>query len=348
MQVEKDTILAINDYPYGIEDVRLFENNNNIFIAGGLTSGITNKYIGDWKDNRLFRQVIGKLGSKNDLINNLPSEEIKLEFNCIKAHTLNMEKNWFGYNDKLNNHIIINPTYGSFLPLKIYKLNLNSNISQNKDFNSHNFDKFKIINNINCEEQLPIIDNNLIDNLNKKYKEFTKKNDNLFRLSGGSWGINYDNKILFIGHIVLDITKFDLHKVHIYITNNPNSIISANLSSFIYQRKYQIEVFKKIYRYFNIFFTIKDNKLYSISNSFNIFKNNINDTSINFPLGLIDIGTYMLISLGESDYKTIIIKMEKAEIDKLFLNTDADNYRFLTFDSSQQLVKYNKNIACKF
>jgi hypothetical protein len=54
----------------------------------------------------------------------------------------------------------------------------------------------------------------------------------------------------------------------------------------------------------------------------------------------------MLISFGESDHKTILIKMAKTEIDKLFLNTDADNYRFLTFDSLQQLIKYNKNIIC--
>jgi hypothetical protein len=346
MQVEKDTILAINDNPYGIEDVRLFENNDNIFIAGGLTTGYTNNYVGDWNDNRLFRQVIGNLGSKNNLINNLPSEEIKLEFNCIKAHSQNMEKNWFGYNDSLNNHFIVNPTYGSFFPLKIYKLNLNTSRIQNDDFNLYNFKKFEIINSINCEEQLEITNNNLINNLNDKYREFTKYNKDVFRLSGGSWGINYDNKILFIGHIVLDITNFDLHKVHIYITNNPYTIISANLSNFIYQRKYQIDFFKKIFRYFSIFFTIKDNKLYSISNGFNIFKNDINDTSINFPLGLIDIGSDMLISFGESDHKTILIKMAKTEIDKLFLNTDADNYRFLTFDSLQQLIKYNKNIIC--
>ena len=120
--VVKDTILKLNDKPFGLEDVRLFIENDKVYLTGAGTVGFSDKNEEAWNDNRILKQLICEIGNINDLKNNLPNNMIDIIFNCIESQTNNIEKNWFGYVDNGSN-ILINPTYPTFFPLNKYKIN---------------------------------------------------------------------------------------------------------------------------------------------------------------------------------------------------------------------------------
>jgi hypothetical protein len=352
MKVEKDTLLFMDDGVLGLEDARLFENNNKIYVTGAITTGEVNQSDNTWNDNRIMRQCIGELGTRGELLDNLPFHKIQLKINCIKAHgkTNIIEKNWFGYNDDNNEHIIINPTYIHFLPLQLFKVNLENKESINeKSFAVNSRPKSNLILSINnaltCSKLYNINETDLIKNLNNKYKNYSSNNEQIFRLSGGSWGINYNDEILFIGHLVVYVSNFDIDKVNDEIKMNPNNLISINLIHLIFNRPKQLTFFQKTTRYYNVFFTIKNNKLNRISHAFNIFSDKYSDTSVNFPTGLINTNNHeFFISFGESDSKCILMKISKNDIDKLFNETDNPlKYKFMTFDSSTQLLCYTHN-----
>jgi len=334
-----DTILDIPDYTYGLEDARLFEHNDNIYINATITMGKNEKLT--VPDNRMLRQSIVLLGTKTDLLNNkLPLKKFNVNINCIKLHESNIEKNWFGYN-KDNRHIIVNPSFGNFFPLHQYILDLN-NLEELSDSSSEfHYTEYKKYKSYVCEKSTDIIEENIIKDINNYYKDCLKDNTkNLFRLSGGSWGIPYDEHVLFVGHIVVYVNLLEFDKVQNML--NTKNTKSNNLYSFIKNRNHQLKM-----RYYQVLFkiNINTNKLTELSHSFNIFEKVSDDTSVNFPMGLIKNNDEYIISFGESDYKTCLIKLSKENIDKLFTNISPENYKFITFsnDIHKEICYYDED-----
>jgi hypothetical protein len=331
--VLNDTLLDIIDFPVGLEDVRLFEKDNNIYLNGGLTVGQSSNSKSSYGDPRILRQVICLLGTKENIIRSLPNKIDNININCINLHESNMEKNWFGYDD-----IILNPKYGDFFPIKKFKLDLN--LKEN-NINNEYYPIFKDIKTYKCNNLGSIDGNDLIDNLNKIYNRFMYDNkQKLFRISGGSWGVNYDNDIiLFIGHIVVYVDKLDYNIIEKQINTFPDLQISKNLYQFIKKRNVELKFKNKPMRYYQVFFKFSKslNKVIYISNAFNIFEEKNKDSSINFPIGLIKEDDNYIISFGESDYKTILVKIDNNSVEKLFNYNNLDDYKFLTYIKNNKL-----------
>ena len=344
MEIEEDIVLGIDDEPTGMEDVRLFEENGNFYLSGAITVGNLEKGSGEWKDNRILRQAIVKLGSQNELIQKLSSNLKSVNLNCIEAHTSVMEKNWFGYKNN-NKYIIVNPTFGKFFPLKQFNLELDNLIPLNENVKQLHYPKYKNMRAVKCNSIGQITDNNLIKLLNDTYRSLLKDDSkDLFRLSGGSWGVDISkDESLFIGHVVAYIDLLDNNKVINYIKSNSKSIISNNLYHLLFNRKYQLTFFGKTMRYFQMFFVINknSNKLTKISHGFNIFENKDKESGVNFPIGLVKQNDDIFISFGESDYKTIIIKMKLSEVYKLLNITEIKDTKLLTYDKESKLICYN-------
>ena len=91
----------------------------------------------------------------------------------------------------------------------------------------------------------------------------------------------------------------------------------------------------EICQYFNVFFVIdySQNKVVSMSHGFSIFENKVDDTSINFPMGLTETTPdNFVMSMGESDSKSILVSMTRAQINSLFVDSDdVDTYKLTTF-----------------
>jgi hypothetical protein len=291
-------------------------------------------------DNRMLRQGVVLLGTKSELLNNrLPTKKFNVNMNCIELHESNIEKNWFGYN-KNNQHIIVNPAFGKFFPLNQYVLdleNLENLSSGSSEFHYNEYKNYRAykcnkIDDINGEDIMKRINDNYVDCLSNNTKQ-------LFRLSGGSWGIPYDSEhVLFVGHIVVYVPLLDIDKVkNILTTKNTKS---NNLYSFIKNRNHQLKM-----RYYQVLFkiNINTNKLTELSHAFSIFEKETDDTSVNFPMGLIKNNDEYIISFGESDYKTCLIKLTKENIDKLFENITPENYKFMTFtgDTHSEICYHN-------
>ena len=100
------------------------------------------------------------------------------------------------------------------------------------------------------------------------------------------------------------------------------------------------------FRYYQIFFKINylTNTMEGISHAFNIFKNNDVDTSINFPMGLVNMNNKFIVSFGESDYNACIISLQKSEIEKLFTNVTPETFQVITYDSNTKQICYNLDI----
>jgi len=336
-KVVEDTILIIKDGPLGLEDVRLFEHNNIVYINGAMTVGNSGKAEGQWYDDRILRQGIVKLNTKINLLNELPKTKLNVEINCIKLHGSNMEKNWFGYN-KNNNLIIVNPTFGKFFPLNQYILDFNNLEDLSNESTEKHHNQYKKIKSYHCTKNNDIAGLNIIQNINEYYKDCLKNsNKKLFRLSGGSWGVKYDNDhMLFVGHIVAYVNELDMEKIKIQF--NIKNQKSDNLYSFIKNRQYQLTFFNNTMRYYQVLFkiNINTNEFTELSHAFNVFETKTDDTSVNFPIGLVRINDEFIISFGESDYKTCLIRLDKIEIDKLFMNTEPENYKFMTFNGQNK------------
>ena len=351
MSIEEDIILNLDDEPLGLEDTRLFEENGFIYLNGSITVGTADKGLGEWKDNRILRQGIVKIGSQNELIQKLPFELKYINLNCIESHNDIIEKNWFGYK-KNGKHILINPTFGNFFPLKQFNLEVNNLIPLNDQFKENHYENYKNIKAAKCTSIGAINENNLIENLNDRYSNVVKDGKKLFRLSGGSWGIDIsNNETLFIGHIIAYIDELDKDKVIKYVNSNNNSIISNNLYHLLFNRQHQLTFFGKTMRYFQIFFVIDKttNKLTKLSHGFSIFENKDNETSVNFPIGLVKINNDILISFGESDYKTVIVKMNLTEVNKLLnvKDNNMSNLMLLSYDKNTSIVCYKDDTEYK-
>ena len=346
MTVLEDTILMnIDDKPLGMEDCRLFENKGKIYLNGAMTTGDNEEGIGQWKDNRTLRQVIIDLGTPAELLNRLPSEKKEIRINCINSHTSIIEKNWFGYN-KNGQNILMNPTYPSFLPIRQYNLELDNFVDLDDEFKKSHYNEFKDIKAIKCSDNVSVQEINFIKNLNDIYRDLTNNNEDLFRLSGGSWGVDLSEDLsLFVGHIVVYIDNLDNDKVKAYIRNNKNSIISNNLYQFLFNRKHQLTFYGKTMRYFQILFTLnkRTNKLEKLSHGFSIYESKEKETGVNFPMGLVKINDLILLSYGESDYKTIIIKMNISEVNKLLNVPNYSDLLFLSYDKNANLICYKED-----
>lgn len=343
-----DILLCTNDYPNGIEDVRMFIHKNIVYATGAATTGKIIKKEASYQDNRILSQMIIPLGTPESLAQALPNNKVNIYFNCIPLHKDNIEKNWFGYTNDHGKNILINPTYGNFFPLVQYNLDLENIIkSSDDDFYKKHFQDYMNTDNIKCNKIEEITMYNVVDDLNNAYKQF-KNNDkgNIFRLSGGSWGVDYDaNRKIFIGHMVVYTKKLDIDKVLKYIASNPTSQIANNLYSFIYLRKYQLNDSDYFMRYFMVFMIINtsNNTLERISHCFNIFENKNVDTCVNFPMGLVRNNDSFVISFGESDSSVVIAELPMYEVRKLFENVDAENYKFLSFEQDGKQICYTSD-----
>jgi len=359
--VTEDILLIQPDKPSGIEDVRLFEYNDIIYESGISITGF-NKYVREAniargkKDSKgmVSRELIETYGKKSDIITKLPGSSLEVEYNCKTLHESSVEKNWFGYTNKKGEHIMINPSFGTFFPLKqrIIDFTHKHPISNDK-FTDGSVNDFKNIPEFECKEYPDITGNNLIDMINKPYLPLLvsplKKNSVFIRLSGGSWGIPYTgDEILFIGHIVVDLTILDAEKVKLYIKNNPKSQLTLNLSNLLTKRPL---AHPSRFIYLQVFYTIDQvkNEIRQISHGFNVFENKERDTGINFPVGLVNIGDEYLVSFGESDYKSVIISLNKGDLEKLFNYSDAavkkgggelDNFKILTYTKPGGPIDY--------
>ena len=66
---------------------------------------------------------------------------------------------------------------------------------------------------------------------------------------------------------------------------------------------------------------------------------------VNFPLGLAILDNDVIMSFGESDNKTILVKMDKKYINELFKDTEPEKYFFITWinqANTQYKSKYLK------
>lgn len=188
-----------------------------------------------------------------------------------------------------------------------------------------------MLENISCKKSKDI-DADIMNKINNKYYFLKKKdvNGNLFRLSGGSWGQNYKNNKLFIGHFIVYLQNFDIDEVNTYIdSNNDNDIMKINLCQFFKKRNYQLKLFTNTFLYYNCFILLNnDYEFIKISHCFNLY--NKEDTGINFSLGLSCKEDNVIISMGESDCNSAVIKLSKSNMNFL-LNND-DNIKFLSYD----------------
>ena len=351
LKVIEDTVLIQHDRPSGFEDIRLFEYNDVVYQSGIAITGF-NKFIAESnklkgkKDSKgmVTREMIETYGKKEDILSKLPPSFIEIEYNCKNLHKSNVEKNWFGYTNKNGEHIMINPTFGSFFPLKQSVIDFNKKrVITNNKWTDGSVENFKEVKEYDCKEYPEIKNTNFIDEVNKAYSHLViddGKNKVFIRLSGGSWGISYDTQVLFIGHVVVDLTRLDIEKVKKYIKEYPDTQISKNLFNLLYTRSLGHPA---KFNYFQIFFTIDEekNEITKISNAFNVFQNRERDTGINFPMGLVNIGDKYLISYGESDYKAIILTMNKSEIEKLFKYEKPEEFKMVTFYSSGETATYD-------
>jgi hypothetical protein len=123
--------------------------------------------------------------------------------------------------------------------------------------------------------------------------------------------------------------------------------MTNNLLHFIKKRNHQLTFFRQTMRYFNVFFVldIKTQKFVRMSHCFNVFVNKEEDTSINFPMGLIKSGNSYMVSLGESDYKTVLIEIPEEKVNQLFNWSNPEDYAFLTFDSAGKSICYNDSMT---
>ena len=351
--VIQDTILKINDKPFGFEDVRLFIFNDKVYMVGAVTVGISEPAISSWNDPRILKQLICEIGNIVDLKNNLPNKRLDVMYNCYDENKSNIEKNWFGYVSS-NNNVLINPKYPGFYPLKQYKIDL----SETQKIKSENYlcDYYKEINSDKCETNVlgDITEIDFIGKLNQYYKTTLNllKDDSkyVFRLSGGSWGVKLDeNTILFLGHIVAYLSNFDTTKVNEYLTtHSDDDLVSKNLNSLFNNKlKHELGYGSHVMRYYMVFYkiNINENKVTGMSHSFNIFGNQDINTMVNFPLGLAILDNDVIMSFGESDNKTILVKMDKKYINELFKDTEPEKYFFITWinqANTQYKSKYLK------
>jgi hypothetical protein len=77
-----------------------------------------------------------------------------------------------------------------------------------------------------------------------------------------------------------------------------------------------------------------------LSHGFSIFENKEKETGVNFPIGLVKVGDEILISFGESDYKTIIVKMNMSEVNRLLNLSDITQIQLLSYNKENNLVCY--------
>jgi len=340
--VIEDTILIQQDKPSGFEDVRLFEHNGIVYGAGVAITAFskiasqkspTKKWI-------VARQLLETYGTKADILTKLPSTSLEIEYNCVNLHGSYLEKNWFGYTNKENKHIMINPSFGSFFPLHQSVVNFSEKLSvQNSEWMNGAVENFKNIPQFNCEVYKDIVNKEILSAINDNYKDILLKDTDLFmRLSGGSWGIEYDgNEILFVGHIVIYLKKLDKEKANKYIADNPTTQKAKNLINIFTPREYSHPL-KMLY--YQIFFTIDQvkNEITRISHAFNVFKSKELDTAINFPIGLAHVNNDYIISYGESDYKAVLLTLTKDEVDRLLTYDDPSEFKLLSYDSSNTLI----------
>ncbi len=57
-------------------------------------------------------------------------------------------------------------------------------------------------------------------------------------------------------------------------------------------------------------------------------------------MGLVYNNNKLIISLGESDYKTIIVELDNSSSISLFSNVTPNTYKFLTYESNNKHVCY--------
>ena len=340
--VIEDTILIQQDKPSGFEDVRLFEHNGVVYGAGVAITAFsriasqkspTKKWI-------VARQLLETYGTKETILEKLPTKSLEIEYNCVNLHGSYLEKNWFGYTNKENKHIMINPSFGSFFPLHQSVVNFSEKLTvENSEWMNGAVENFKNVPQFKCELYNDIINKDILANINNQYKDILLKETDVFiRLSGGSWGIEYDgNDILFVGHIVIYLNKLDKTKVAKYIANNPTTQKTKNLINVFTERKYAHPL-KMLY--YQIFFTIDqvNNEISHISHAFNVFKSKELDTAINFPIGLTNVKNDYIISYGESDYKSVLLTLTKEEVDRLLVYTDPSEFKLLSYDSSNTII----------
>lgn len=356
MTVVEDTILHINDIPLGLEDVRLLKSKNDIiYIEGAVTLGKSGKPSGTYYDDRILHQGIVRIGSIEELQRGLPQQLLQIKVNCVDAHSgSDIQKNWFGYNDGTND-ILLNPTFGKFFPLLAYEVDYES--QQSIDTSKY-YGYYNNIKGIKCSKILDIAKEDFITPLTIQYKDYLKEGETSgFRFSGGSWGVNYDDEnVIFIGHIVAYLDKFDMNKVKVKLDSNYSSntedILIRNLFHLLYTRPLQLSFFQKTMRYFCFFIKLNKStrKITELSHLFSYYKDDQTETGVNFPIGLDRINNDFYISLGESDYNTIIVKLNKTEIDKLFNVKNINGkpqHLFLTYDANGRNLNYGANSSNK-
>ena len=275
-----------------------------------------------WNDSRLFSQVIGYIGNTEDILKRLPRKIKELSLLCVESQKYVIEKNWFGVSD--NNGVkMFNPTFPSFFPIKVYDININN---KNNNFIKEDLIKKEetlifnqLSSNMSCN-QIKNINSNFMEDFNNKYNFLRKDNiqKDLFRLSGGSWGVKYKNNILFIGHMIVHLNNFDNEKVRNYINNhNETDIKRINLEQFFKKRDYGLKLFKQKLLYYNCFILLDNNlNFLKISDCFYLYNNE--DTGINFSIGLTYNKDIVTISIGESDCKTVLIQLSDHNMIQLF------------------------------
>lgn len=359
LNVEKDMILLdLKDGEGGIEDVRLYKDSkNDIYITGYVTKGAS-PIAAAWGDTRYLRLALGKLGQSDYILNNFDSinpSNINFSINCLSLHQDQLEKNWFLYSHD-NKDYVVRPPYGTFFPLEVYnnqdldgtndaayitanKTKIDEGLSQIQS-EPQKVKFFNELNNITkCTKAFtinPSDSKNFPKKINNAYLQYTN-NNKFFRFSGGSSGIEHNGKILFVGHIVIRVSQEIADKNSDFSTIG-NSNIKSNLQKLLSSRKIQLCPGDQCLRYYCFLFELDPNinEITRISHGFNVFGNEFNNTQINFPIGLDKNNNNFYISLGESDAKCIIVKVQESEIDKLMVNTetyDFENYKLLTFDS---------------
>ena len=325
----------------GVEDVRLFKLHNSVYFLGHITHGEGDPQT--WGDIRYMRVCICKLASQDDILMNfnkfVPERVIQLNNNM---HEIQIEKNWCGFvlNDEL---YITRMSYPNFFPIKIYKCILDKvYLNTNRDGLSRSILRSPIrrrfynhvYSHVNgkliCEIKQPDMLNNFPDRLNKLYHIYTGMN--MFRFSGGTMGLQIGhNTFIFMGHLIVKVNE---NCVNALKQNMPLEM-KINMKHFLRYHDVQLRTKLGLMRYYMFFYILDVGtcKITHISNAMCIFENANEITQVNFPVGLERNGQDIIISLGESDAKVVIVTMNYLDVMSRMKRIPDINYEKYSFDT---------------
>lgn len=356
MNILFDTILELPDSPFGIEDARLINIDNELRVYGHICRGHGDKL--NWNDDRTLRMMsfrVAKLDELNTIVDFNMIPKIN-DFNilCPKLHLTQQEKNWSMLYDG-NATYTFRCTYGSFYPVYLSKL-INSDdqfawphkqqkklVEFTKIVNSssakYNIDKYYMDRN----SYMTLCGDNMEINISSFVKDITNIYVGLLdiRFSFGTPFVMYNGCAFSFGHVAVTKSK-NFENIWRKMDNNTKSTYMTYndiMYRILYPGPRYPYIINKHYYTFPMMYDIARKKITKIGYAFNYFEDATVNSGINFPTGLTILNGYFILSMGESDSESILLKVKCNDILKNMI--DANNvkeYHFNTYDKNSDVI----------